>query len=112
MRAFVPLLIIIIVVLLMEVRDLSGYLKERLQARPRLWLLRRLNTLAQLFDEEKVKDEVRKVGAVLLGGGALGLALRNQQSPIEPHEAVVAILAGLMLILIGSLRAANKQESQ
>jgi hypothetical protein len=56
-----------------------------------------------LFDFEKFQDEVRKIGTVLISAGALALAIDNPKNPVDPHEALLAILMGIILVFIGAL---------
>jgi hypothetical protein len=56
-----------------------------------------------LLNFEKLQDEVRKIGTVLISAGAVALAIDNPKNPVAPGEALLAILIGTLLVLAGAL---------
>lgn len=59
--------------------------------------------IVKIVNFEKIQDEVRKIGTVLISAGAVALALDNPKNPVEPQEAILAILTGVIWVLVGSL---------
>jgi hypothetical protein len=58
---------------------------------------------------EKVQDEVRKLGTVLIAAGSVGFALEGK---VSAQVALFAILAGIALIFLGAMSLNETEEAQ
>lgn len=67
-----------------------------------------LRKIANWINFEKIQDEVRKLGTVLISAGSVALALDNPKNPVEPQEALLAILIGTIFVLAGAMDTRRK----
>jgi hypothetical protein len=48
----------------------------------------------------KVQDEIRKLGTIMVAAGAVGFVLENK---ITALLAIVSVVSGILLIILGSI---------
>lgn len=109
MRAFLPLLgVILFVLYLSAVPNTVG--SSRFRQKILRFVTPVIDNFVLLFWLEKIQDEIRKIGTILLSAGGVALAINNPGNPVEPRSAAIAILAGSVLLLVGSLRTDNEKE--
>lgn len=58
---------------------------------------------------EKIQDETRKLGTILVAAGAVALVLQGQATL---EEAISAILLGIGFIFVGSICVSDNEEEQ